>query len=97
MSGPDHSEDFGAFPPGRGTRIKSYEFRRWDSHRFLGQIAVYDSESGDSEPVAYAPGSIRTEVEAEIWLEGFQAGFDLGVKAGRHNLQCELRELLHLR
>jgi hypothetical protein len=97
MSGSDHINDFGAFQPGRGTTIKAYEFRRWDSHRFLGQIAVYDCESGENEPVAYAPGSIRTELEAEIWLEGFQAGFQQGVTAGRHNLQCELSELLRPR
>ena len=87
-------EGLGVFKPGIGVVVQTFEFRR---RRDATDIAVYDSEVSSAKPIGFAPASIKTTAEAELWVNALLLGLEQGLKKGRKHLQDELRELLNLK
>lgn len=86
--------DYGEFAPGIGKVVGTFEFRR---RRDTDEIAVYDPEAASPKPLGFAPSTIKTVGEAELWANGLRIGLDHGLKTGRKHLQDELRELLNVK
>ena len=65
--------DYGEFAPGIGKVVGTFEFRR---RRDTDEIAVYDPEAASPKPLGFAPSTIKTVGEAELWANGLRIGLD---------------------